>query len=215
MEMMMLIQIALFDDFDLLDALLPYEVLFMGAVAAGGAFEVELASLAGARQVRSGIGGAPMTATARLDADRADVVVIPGAAAASMAAIPALLQRETAGELPRIAERLFAKPSATVATVCGGSMILAMAGLLKGRHAVTHYLGMGMLAECGVVAVPARVVDDGNLVTAGGVTSGLDLALHLLERIAGPRIAHALEQAMEYERRGTVWRAQGSEAVGF
>lgn len=61
--------------------------------------------------------------------------------------------------------------------------------------------------------MPARVVDDGNLVTAGGVTSGLDLGLHLLERTFGPRIAHATELAFQYGRRGTVWRAAGVEVA--
>ncbi len=56
----------------------------------------------------------------------------------------------------------------------------------------------------------ARIVDDGDLVTGGGVTSGLDVALYLVERELGPRIAHAVEQLFEYERRGTVWKAEGN-----
>ena len=84
-----------------------------------------------------------------------------------------------------------------------------MAGLMEGRHAVTHHLGMDVLDATGVSAVPARVVDDGDLVTAGGVTSGLDLGLHLLDREFGPRVAHAVETLFAYERRGTVWRAAG------
>ncbi len=80
-----------------------------------------------------------------------------------------------------------ANPDVTVATVCGGSLALAMAGLIEGRNAVTHMLGLDVLEATGVNVVRARVVDDGDLVTAGGVTSGLDLALHLLERSYGPR----------------------------
>ena len=53
------------------------------------------------------------------------------------------------------------------------------------------------------------MVDDGDLVTAGGVTSGLDLALHLVERYFGADAALAAERELEYERRGTVWRANG------
>ena len=104
-----------------------------------------------------------------------------------------------------------ADPELIVATVCGGSLVLAMAGLVEGRHAVTHHLGMDLLDTTGVVAVDARVVDDGDLVTAAGVTSGLDLGLYLLERELGPRIAHAVETLFAYERRGTVWRARGLE----
>jgi transcriptional regulator GlxA family with amidase domain len=80
---------------------------------------------------------------------------------------------------------------------------------------VTYYVGMPLLTAAGAVAVPARVVDDGNLVTAGGVTSGLDLALHLLERTLGPRVAHATEMLLQHERRGTVWRSAGAEVVGL
>ena len=60
-----------------------------------------------------------------------------------------------------------------------------------------------------MTAVAARVVDDGDLVTAGGVTSGLDLALHLLHRSYGPRVALAVEDMFAYERRGTVWTNTG------
>ncbi|MGI5324975.1 DJ-1/PfpI family protein [Actinomadura nitritigenes] len=105
-------------------------------------------------------------------------------------------------------------PDVTVATVCGGSLVLAMAGLLEGRHAVTHHMGMDVLDATGARAVRARVVDDGSLVTAAGVTSGLDLGLYLLEREVGPRIAHAVEDLFAYERRGTVWRAAGPVPAG-
>jgi transcriptional regulator GlxA family with amidase domain len=98
-----------------------------------------------------------------------------------------------------------ANPEVTVATVCGGSLALAMAGLLEGRRAATHPLGVDVLEATGVNVVHARVVDDGDLITAGGVTSGLDLALHLLDRGYGPQVAIAVEKLFEYERRGTVW----------
>jgi len=81
--------------------------------------------------------------------------------------------------------------------------------LLSGRNAVTHTLGMDMLDATGVAVVRARVVDDGDLITCGGVTSGLDLALYLLEREFGPQIARAVEDLFEFERRGTVWRNTG------
>jgi transcriptional regulator GlxA family with amidase domain len=58
-------------------------------------------------------------------------------------------------------------------------------------------------------------VDDGDLITAGGVTSGLDLGLYLLERQLGPQIAHAVEVLFEYERRGTVWRNSGLAAMAI
>jgi transcriptional regulator GlxA family with amidase domain len=80
-----------------------------------------------------------------------------------------------------------------------------MAGLLEGRSAVTHHLGMDLLEATGVQPVNARVVDDGDLVTSGAVTSGLDLGLYLLERTYGAQVALAVEDLFAYERRGTVW----------
>ncbi len=68
---------------------------------------------------------------------------------------------------------------------------------------------MDLLGATGAIPVSARVVDDGNLVTGGGVTSGLDVALYLLERELGPRVAHVVERLFEFERRGTVWRETG------
>ena len=87
--------------------------------------------------------------------------------------------------------------------------MLAMAGLIEGRPATTHHLGLDALEATGTIAIDARVVDDGDLVTGAGVTSGLDLGLYLLERELGPRIAHAVEKLIAHERRGTVWRNSG------
>ena len=67
-------------------------------------------------------------------------------------------------------------------------------------------MGMDLLDATGARAVAARVVDDGDLIIGGGVTSGLDVALHLVERFIGPQIAHAVEGPFEFERRGVIWR---------
>jgi transcriptional regulator GlxA family with amidase domain len=85
-------------------------------------------------------------------------------------------------------------------------MLLAAAGLTQGRHATTHHVAREALRATGAVLVDARVVDDGDLITTGGITSGLDLALWLVEREAGAALALELERHLEYERRGTVWR---------
>jgi cyclohexyl-isocyanide hydratase len=76
------------------------------------------------------------------------------------------------------------------ASVCTGSLLLGAAGRLHGRRATTHRTRMSELARFGAVAVAERVVDEGQLVTAGGVTSGIDLGLHLVKRLAGDE-AHA------------------------
>lgn len=123
--------------------------------------------------------------------------------------VPVLLARALQTDLPGLMERALARPEVIVATVCYGSFALAMAGLIEGRHATTHHLVTDAFADTGVIHVDARVVDDGDLVSAGGVTSGLDLGLYLLERELGSRVAHTVEKLFEYERRGTVWRARG------
>ncbi|MNX95631.1 Isonitrile hydratase [compost metagenome] len=216
-------QIVLFDGFDPLDVIAPYEVLWAGGQVASGALSVELASAEGPRDVISGSGALPLRATVKLDPLRADLIIVPGAAGRiteqegddGMAAIPVLLARTLESDLPHLLKTALSKPDVTVATVCGGSLILAMAGLIEGRHAVTHHMGVDLLGATGAIPVDARIVDDGDLITAGGVTSGLDLGLYLLEREFGPRIARAVEKLFEYERRGTVWQARGTEPVAF
>lgn len=197
----MLVQVVLFDGFDPLDVVAPYEVL-----AAGGAV-AELVSAEGPREVSSGLGLLSLTATHRLDPQRADLVVVPGAAESTEDRIAAVLARTLGTPLPGLLREAMDRPGLTVATVCGGSMVLAMAGLIEGRPATTNRLGLHALAATGAVAVDARVVDDGDLVTAASVTSGLDLGLYLLERELGAQVAHSVEQLFGHERRGTVWRA--------
>jgi transcriptional regulator GlxA family with amidase domain len=204
-----LIQIVLFDGFDPLDVVAPYEVFHAGGLASSGAVTVELVSAEGPREVPSGSG--PMSLRATAEPGHADVIVVPGASG-PIDDIPLILGRTLETGLPDLLKAVW--PGATMACVCGGSLILAMAGMIEGRRAVTHHLGMDLLDATGVTAVDARVVDDGDLVTAGGVTSGLDLGLYLLERELGPRIAHAVEKLFAYERRGTVWRAAGLAPAG-
>ncbi len=204
-------QIVLFDGFDPLDVIAPFEVLVAGSDAVGGELVVELVSAEGPRPVVSGSRGLVLNATAQLDPSKPGYVIVPGASGPidgdpdEVATIPVLLARFGETDAVPLMRQAMANPDITVATVCGGSLALAMAGLLEGRNAVTHVLGLDVLDATGVNVVRARVVDDGDLVTAGGVTSGLDLALHLLGRSYGPRVALAVEELFEYERRGTVW----------
>ena len=222
------VQIVLFDGFDPLDVIAPYEVLYAGGSASGGAVSVELVSAEGPREVISGTGGLVLRATALLDPGRAGLILVPGASGRvgepgevpdddaegggewkQDEFIPVLLGRTLTTELPALMKAAMDNPEVTVSTVCGGSLVLAMAGLLEGRHVTTHHMGLDMLDATGAHAVHARVVDDGDLVTGAGVTSGLDLGLYLLEREVGPRIAHAVEELFAHERRGTVWRERG------
>lgn len=213
-------QIVLYDGFDPLDAIGPFEVLAAGAEMVAGDLAVTLVTADGPRSVTSGTRGLALAATATLDPSEPGCVIVPGASGPivgdpddGVETIPVLLARAAQTELTPLLHKAFANPDVTMAAVCGGSVIMAMSGLIEGRHAVTHHLGLDLLDAAGVRPVAARVVDDGDLVTAGGVTSGLDLALHLLDRFYGPRIAHAVEELFEYERRGTVWRPAGREPV--
>ncbi|MBB6734615.1 DJ-1/PfpI family protein [Cohnella zeiphila] len=208
------VQIVLFDGFDLLDAIAPYEVFCAAGASAGGTLNVEFVTAEGARAVASGTNGLKIEAGGRLDPERGGIILVPGASGDVEGdgpdSVPAILGRAMNTELTGLMSRAIGQKDTVVATVCGGSLLLAMGGLLEGRRAVTHHLGMKVLGATGAVPVPARVVDDGSLVTGGGVTSGLDVALYLVERELGPRIAHAVEQLFEYERRGTVWRESGA-----
>src|SRR5258708_3495961 len=107
-------QIVLFDGFDLLDAVAPFEVLWAGGVAAAGALIVEFVSLDGVRDVPSGPSGAVIAATAALDPARADLIVVPGAAGPSTGdgpdTIPALLGRAIESGLPGVLQTPLAKP---------------------------------------------------------------------------------------------------------
>ncbi|BCJ74876.1 glutamine amidotransferase [Catellatospora sp. IY07-71] len=209
----MLAQFVLFDGFDPLDVIAPCEVLAAAGELTEHTVTVELVSAEGPREVPSGLGLLTLRATAQLDPHRADLIVVPGAAGQLPGdgepaddSIPVLLGRTLDTRLPALLAQALGRDGVTVATVCGGSMILAMAGLLENRPATTHHLGLDLLGATGAVPVDARVVDDGDLVTAAGVTSGLDLGLYLLEREFGPQTALAVERLFAHERRGTVWR---------
>lgn len=210
---MLTVQVVLFDGFDLLDAIAPYEVFNAAGRHAENAVSVEFVTAEGPRSVTSGVNGLKIEASGRLNPQQAGIILVPGAAGDVEGdgpdSIPAILSRAVQTDLTGLMEQAFRQQDIVVATVCGGSLLLAMGGLLEGRKAVTHHLGMDVLGATGAIPVPARVVDDGNLVSGGGVTSGLDVALYLVERELGPRIAHAVEQLFEFERRGTVWRETG------
>ena len=217
----MLAQIILFDGFDPLDVVAPFEVLSAGSDAVGGTLEVRLVGLEKAGPVVSGTRGLTLAASHVLKPEAPGIVIVPGASGPVsgdpdvVRTIPVILAGLVATALPELIRRALAAPEVIVATVCGGGLALAMAGLLEGRTAVTHTLGNAVLEATWTTVVRARVVDDGDLVTSGGVTSGLDLALHLLEREFGPRVSHAVEELFEYERRGTVWSPRGLEPVAL
>ena len=89
--------------------------------------------------------------------------------------------------------------SAWTTSVCTGSLLLAAAGILEGLEATTHWLAMDRLAQLGARPTTDRVVEQGKVITAAGVSSGIDMALRLAELAAGTEAAQAVQLAIEYD----------------
>jgi cyclohexyl-isocyanide hydratase len=85
-----------------------------------------------------------------------------------------------------------------VTSVCTGSLVLGAAGLLKGRKATTHWFSHDFLEKFGAIPVHGRVVRDGNLITAGGVTAGIDFGLAVVAELVGRAEAEAIQLGLEY-----------------
>jgi cyclohexyl-isocyanide hydratase len=88
-----------------------------------------------------------------------------------------------------------------VTAVCTGSLVLGAAGLLKGKRATTHWTALDMLAAFGATPVAERTVIDGNLITGGGVTAGIDFALKVAAETAGEEVAKTIQLSIEYDPR--------------
>jgi len=97
------------------------------------------------------------------------------------------------------------------ASVCTGALLLGAAGRLRGKHATTHRTMIKELARFGAISVPQRVVDEGQLVTAGGVTSGIELGLHLVRRLAGEEAHAKIAAQMEVLSEESTSKAPSSE----
>jgi transcriptional regulator GlxA family with amidase domain len=193
------IAIVLFDGFDELDAVGPYEVL-RNAARGGAELTVELVTREPAETVTASH-GLEVRPQGVLD-DSYDLVIVPGGGWAERSSAGVRGERDR-GELPAELARAHER-GAVMASVCTGTMLLSAAGITRGRPATTHHSALEALAEEGAEVVEDRVVDDGDLVTSGGVTSGLDMALWLVEREWGAELADAIARGMEYERAGRV-----------
>ena len=215
------VDILLYDGFDELDGIGPYEVFDYAFDYAAGAGDGEpdragrlrYVTLDPRETVTTSHGtrvGVDTVLPAPDDADAPDVIVVPGGgwnardeaasawAEANRGAIPAALDDHHAA-------------GTRIASVCTGTMLLSAAGITDGRRAVTHAGAIDELRESDATVVDARVVDDGDLLTAGGVTSGLDLALYVVEREFGEAIADRIATVIEYERR---YEVAGAERDG-
>lgn len=191
------VAIVLYEGFDDLDAFGPFEVLANAGLALDD-LSVALVTLAPVDEVRTSHGA--VVRPGGVLGEGPDVLLIPGGGWVDRAEHGARAQADR-GELPD-AIRRHHEAGGTVASVCTGAGIVAASGILDGREATTHHRAHAELRERGVEIVSARVVDDGDIVTAGGVTAGIDLGLHLVERTTSRELADLIAREMEYERRG-------------
>ena len=97
------------------------------------------------------------------------------------------------------AVRAIARRSRFVTSVCTGAFLLGAAGLLAGKRATTHWASRDLLRGFGVIPDESRIVVDGNLITSGGITSGIDFGLHLAAQLVGVAQAKEIQLAMEYD----------------
>jgi transcriptional regulator GlxA family with amidase domain len=175
---------ALYPRITQLDFTGPYEVFArvpgarcVLASVAGGNLEVD--------------GGMTFTGVRRLqDIESCALLCVPG----GLGTVQALEDRQFLAEVRRLAGS-----ARYVTSVCTGSLLLAAAGLLTGKRAACHWAWRDSLAAFGVVPDPARVVREGNIITGGGVTAGIDMALTVLAEIAGPDYAQGVQLAIEYD----------------
>ena len=209
------VDILVYDGFDELDGIGPYEVFdyALGFAAGGGGSDgaddaegpgrVRYVTLDDRDRVtashgtRVGVDGALPDADA---GDAPDLLVVPGGGWSARDEAASAWAEAQKGDVPRALAAHHAAGT-RIASVCTGSMLLAEAGVTDGRRAVTHASAVEELRASGAEVVDARVVDDGDLLSAGGVTSGIDLALYVVEREFGSDVADRVATVIEYERR--------------
>lgn len=192
----MRIDIIIYEGLDELDVVGPLEIL-RGAAAGGADLDVRLAGRADLGPV-VGTFGLTFTPDVAFVPGEAEIVVVPGGGWAGRTERGAWGEVQRGDWLPLLAAA--AEAGSLMASVCTGAMLLAHAGVIGGLTATTHHVARNDLAATGAVVVTDRVVDAGTVVTGGGVTSGIDVALHLIERLVGPEAAEAGAVRTEYHR---------------
>jgi transcriptional regulator GlxA family with amidase domain len=175
----------LYDRFTALDITGPHDVL-NGLPQTESIFVAERAG-----PVRNESDTLSLVADASIDeVTEPAILVIPGGYGTR-----ALLQHEPLLDWIRAVH----ETSEWTTSVCTGSLLLAAAGLLDGVPATTHWLARDLLAELGAKPVPDRVVEHGKIITAAGVSSGIDMALRLVQLMFGDEAAQAVQLGIEYD----------------
>ena len=179
------IAILLFDRFTALDAVGPYEVLrsLPGATITFVAKEVG--------PVRTDSGSLAITADKAIrDVPSPDIIVVPGGPGQT-----ALMNDEEILSWVRAVH----ETTQWTTSVCTGSLVLAAAGLLDGKQATSHWLALDQLTAYGAEPTLERVVEQGKIITAAGVSAGIDMALRLAAHIAGDDVAQMIQLGIEYD----------------
>ena len=198
----MKIQTVLFDGFGELVSFAPLEVLNR-AIEEGAPFTVELVSSERKQEVTTSFGfTVKLHDFLRMD-NRPALLIVPGGGWNHKAKHGARKQAEI-GTLTKMIREMH-NEGTIVAGVCTGGMLLAASGILNDKKATMHHLAQSKKRKYVAELLPYRIVDQGDIITARGVTSGVDLGLWITERFASSKIAAAVEYRMEYERRGVVW----------
>jgi putative intracellular protease/amidase len=179
------IAIPIFDRLTALDAIGPYEVLSRLPDARVHFVATE----PGPKRTENGM--LALTADLALeDVPNPEVIVMPGGYGTR-----ALMEDERLLGWLRAAH----ETSQWTTSVCTGALVLGAAGILDGLEATTHWLLLDRLGELGAIPSRRRVVEQGKVITAAGVSSGIDMALTLAARIAGERMARAIQLGIEYD----------------
>ena len=179
------IAILIFDELTALDAIGPYEVLSRLP-------EAELRFVAkepGVKRTDTGALGVEAD-LALAEMPDPDVVLVPG----GQGNRPLMKDQEVLDWLRAVHEG-----TTWTTSVCTGALVLAAAGILDGRRATTHWAYMHRLEELGANPVKERVVEDGKVMSAAGVSAGIDMALTLAARMAGDTVAQAIQLGIEYD----------------
>src|SRR5689334_10029186 len=179
------IAIYIFDKLTALDAIGPYEVL----QRLPGATVKFVGAERGPVRTEQGMLGLVRDFT-RDEVTSADILVVPG----GIGTRP-LVEDEPTLEWIRAIDA----GSTWTTSVCTGSLLLGAAGLLKGKQATTHWAALDMLKQFGAVPTSERVVEQGKIITAAGVSSGIDMALRLAAKVAGEEAAQAIQLGIEYD----------------
>jgi len=197
----MRIEIVVFDGFDALDVVAPWEV-FARAATIDADLDVAMVRLDGPPLV-SAANGLQLHVADELSTPEA--LFVPGGSwvDGTDTGVPREIRR---GTLPRLIAEL-STSARWVASVRTGALLLGEAGLLRDRNATTNPAALEELSKYGAVIHQNRVVDDGNVVTGGAVTAGIDLAMWLVQRELGENVAQKVARAIAYPMPTDVWRS--------